>query len=483
MEGVDDMNQRTYELIAKWCAEKNGVKVVFDPKCDCPVANIKDNTITLPPSIKKENAYGALALVIHEAAHLKYTTELPHPFTDKEIEHNILNAIEDARIDRKNFLKLPNIKDFYGKFLEENKKDWDKKDLSKVPLINRVLCQAILNCEDMRKYSFKDDEAKNFDNTHGITNMVWKGMHALDIKDWDRAKEIIKEIIGKFNLPKEQEEKQAVQPVPGKPNGEIGNIEDMLRGDAAKLFSHGQEDGTSTSKVGLVAVSERTKHQFKEILNITTNQRIEDGTDLNTDNLTAFATGDIAELFEDEKVVKKRKSKIHFLLDASGSMEQKLLDGETRIAVVAGAVKELTKVLDEVRAVEGLNVGYNVNAFSRAHHELNQNDWIKSYMDCFGGGTDLVYPFGKEQEILMKDIEADGKKVIIVFTDGDVHPSQVKQIKELVLEHNQDIRVMIVGVGSSPTHDFVEEFIGDHNILTKDTADIVIMEAIMDCLM
>ena len=46
------------------------------------------------------------------------------------------------------------------------------------------------------------------------------------------------------------------------------------------------------------------------------------------------------------KIVKKKKSKIYFLLDASGSMASNLLDGQSRAKVVSKSVKKLTEILD-----------------------------------------------------------------------------------------------------------------------------------------
>ena len=107
------MNKRTFDIIAKYISSECGIRVVITPDVGGPQMSIDEKTIYLPEKIKEENALSALASLIHEAAHMKYTVEIPKSVTSNDTEHHILNAIEDVRIDKKCFYILDNIRAFY----------------------------------------------------------------------------------------------------------------------------------------------------------------------------------------------------------------------------------------------------------------------------------------------------------------------------------------------------------------------------------
>ena len=80
------MNRRTYELLAKWIAENQKVNIEFGVQG--PVADVKNNRIILPHNIKDSNVFAALAWLMHEAAHLRYT-KFPKGFSTSKEFHDI----------------------------------------------------------------------------------------------------------------------------------------------------------------------------------------------------------------------------------------------------------------------------------------------------------------------------------------------------------------------------------------------------------
>jgi len=114
------MNKRTFDIIAKYISEDLGIKVIIT-NVPGPCMSVEKKEIYLPENIQERNALSALAVLMHEAAHLKCSSKIPIDDIVKEpIDHMILNAIEDVRIDRKNMRRLPAVKGFYEKYIQEH---------------------------------------------------------------------------------------------------------------------------------------------------------------------------------------------------------------------------------------------------------------------------------------------------------------------------------------------------------------------------
>ncbi len=130
---------------------------------------------------------------------------------------------------------------------------------------------------------------------------------------------------------------------------------------------------------------------------------------LDTDNLMAYFTEDLEELFKDDAYIKCKKSKIFFLLDGSGSMDGRLLDKQMRIDVVTKCVTRIIRILKEVQATEGINIDWDVAKFEGGGCKmLSKNDWQKEYYP--GGGTALSYAFQQAIGILERDFTVDGNE-------------------------------------------------------------------------
>ena len=523
------MNTRTFEIIGKWIAKKHKISIEYKTGC-VPTANMENNHIVMPSDIPKVHQYNALTTLMHEAAHLNHSKkDLPKDLVKDSLAHDILNVIEDVRVDRKNMGILYNVGEFYKRSVAY---DIEKRKpmLDKIPLHKKVLINAIYNLEWLPEGIIQDKDAQELEQKGDIENKIEQAINQIERKDWTGVQKSIENIIkalgiqgfprmpitqvciggmgegqgdGKGKCPAcngtgkiggtnerqgTKEKGGTAQGVQGDKKGEpcpvcggSGTADCDIRGIKEAYDGSGSGQGSGSgcgnSAIGEVAMREVTRQKFKELLCIKEIHKTEDNAKLNTGSLTSFMTGDIDELFHDEEEFKVRKSKILLLLDASGSMGSMLPMGGERRAVVGGCCKELVNILTELQELEGLGVDYDVHAFTGSYHELKKENWEKRYCQL-SGGTDLINAFAKGQEFLLKDAELDGQKLIVVFTDGEVDDDEIAEMRKRILRHGAEVRCMVIGVGAELTSYFVDHIVGDLNIIAKESADQILMDAI-----
>ena len=494
------MYKRTFEVLAKYFASENGATVVFDTNGGAS-ASVDKKTIHLPKEIGSENAFSALACLAHEAAHIKYTCEIPRDIVDTAEDHDILNVIEDCRIDHKNFHLLENMYEFY---IEQAK----KIDLTKASEDQLLLINAILDDEGLRCHI--PDESMNlpmdYDKMCRISREIRKGSEQIGGCEWKKVKETIENIKNILNEGKQKQPTPEPEPEQGKGeckpnesgdktdeegskgqapnssgNGKPGkyNIDNLLHPDSCYGIGTGEGmKGSSNSNEAIspLAMSAQSEAMFKEILSIKERKTVDNGIRLDTDSLTALFTGDIKELFKEDKDIKIKKSKIVFLLDASGSMGATLIDNKARYKVVASCVDRLTKILDEVSQLEGINVDWEIGMFRGGYTILSKEHWRQDYYD--DGGTNFGNAFQQCIESLVSDYTVDGKKIIICFTDGDVYDHEIDFAKHLCQQHFKDVRAMIIGVGTQLTGHMARELLGDNIVIAEANADEVLLRTI-----
>jgi len=470
------MYRKTFEVLAKYISKKTGVAIQFDTDGGAH-ADMKNDILHLPKDIAKSHAYAAISLIMHEAAHIRHSKVIP---IDKVIktkgEFSILNAIEDIRIDNLNFRVLPNVWNFYEALIDEVKKEFDPK----TPLASRALCWCILKLENFNPKAMFGVDARAL----GMKCMepIQDALYRIDVGHWDDLRNRILEIKKILGITAKQDPPMPQVQVAGLQMG--GNVEGSpIDTDTTlhpgKVLSCGQGqgmDGGSSSAIGGLAMDEQCANQFKEILNVKERKVVDNGTYLDTDNLVAFKTGDVNALFKEEKIIKKKKSKIFFLMDASGSMSSPMLCGKSRSHVVSKAVKKMTDILDEVSSVEGLNVDWDVGAFRGSYVPLNKETWQQEYGS--GGGTNFERPFLQVMDTMLKDYTIDGKRIIVCFTDGDVYDHEIDTVKASIMRNFTDVRALVISVGSTNNSRIVKEITGDNIIVAEDNAVPVIMETI-----
>ena len=526
------MNTRTYEILGKWIGKEHNVTIKFEPNC-VPRANIKTNVITMPTDIHEDNVYAALSTLMHEAGHLNHTKkDIPEGLIKDSLQHEIFNAIEDIRVDKKNMRILYNVGEFYKEAIPYDIELRSKVDMAQIPLYKKVMINTIYELEGLQKGKIPEPEIDKFIDDNDILRKVSDTIRDIDYNHCNtlisKIEDLIK-VLGLGNVPRKPVNFNPTGAF-GQGNGEgkgtcpackgTGKIQGDKNGKSVKgtgpgsqgtqgsgggeekcpicngsgtagdipgRFSKGNEgfgggqgngDGSGNSVIGEIAMKEITKQRFKELLNIKERKTVEDMVHLNTDNITSFLTGDMDTLFCDEKVVKKKKSKILLLLDGSGSMYSSLLDKTNRQETVGGCCKQLVECLNEVSELEGLNVDYDIAGFTCSYHPFTKENWETQYTQL-SGGTDLINAFSEGQDSLLADQNIDGNRFIIVFTDGEVARDEIKEMEKRITQHGADVRCMVIGVGANITSYFSKNICKDNNIIAAESADQILMEAIM----
>jgi len=202
---------RTFEIVTKYIANNTGVTLELIPNAT-PCCYPSKKHIILPSNPKIENIYPALAVAIHEAGHIKHTTyDLSAAIKDK-VDKHLINATEDARIDRMLYQVLPNIRGFYSKLYKEV----DKEDSSQLPfevkilraLIRRYEGQPVTPGHDvlMAIYNGKLDHA--FSMVTGAQDLLEHDDGPANRKLLRRRLNALRKGIFKAKQDKEQEEKE-----------------------------------------------------------------------------------------------------------------------------------------------------------------------------------------------------------------------------------------------------------------------------------
>lgn len=191
------MNRVTFEMLAKWIAKQNNARVVFDGQATGASANVKTNEIFLPCDLKEHNILAGLALLMHEAGHLYMSKKIPPDLVKGYISRNIINVMEDIRVDNANFQKLYNIRDFYERLIKDHV--YGKKDeIAKEDLLTRCMINSILRHENFAP--LPDQEALDFSSKHNVDDVIWEGMHSIEISDYNKTVECINKIKKIFKI-------------------------------------------------------------------------------------------------------------------------------------------------------------------------------------------------------------------------------------------------------------------------------------------
>jgi Mg-chelatase subunit ChlD len=491
---------RTLEVIAKYIGERTGLRVHLQPDV-VPHADPATMEMWLPTNVTEDHIFPAVALAMHEAGHIKHTRYDAKEIVSNEDEFGVLNALEDARIDAKNFGLLPNIKSFY-KELYAHLKDKNKKLEASLPPEPLALCDCIMRYEGFHAFASKRPDVKPL--TDAIEPLFHDGVYYLDAGAFDKVRETIQKILAILNASTPQQapgdgqgqDKNSGES-PSKKSPDKGNNQapgssgkqssSNLRDTIERLTRNSSMIKTDPLKrsvgnlIDPMAMTTSTRNRFEEMLKIKEEKLIavESGA-LDTENLTAFFTEDIQELFSDSKIQRPKKSRVILVLDSSGSMMAPLWDGMPRYQVVKAAAKSVIESIESVNKCEGLCVDWEIAAFEATLIPLKRESWEYDYYPQ--GRTNIVGAFQEAQERLIKDLEITGNKIILFITDGEVKQTAVDALQDLILRNNSQIKLVIVGIGADPAGQFCKQVVENRNILDASMADQVLFEAISLCL-
>lgn len=467
------MDKKTFELLAKWCAKQHHLALEWQP-VTTPQANVKKKVIYLPEALTEEDAFPAIAITMHEAAHIRLSGHIPTgDIVDGPISKEILNACEDARINMRNFAILPNIKWFYEKLYEKQLYNKAKEFRENNPLWRRAMAQEMLRHENFPK--LPDGEASEAGSLiRGYFEQIITGIGA---QNWELVKNNVQNIMKTFKLEEPPEEGE------GGEGHASSRKEGQSEGRSLSEQAHSLNYSPTGHEVAMrespqtFSFTDVAREQFKQLLNIKEHKIKEEGLKLNTDNLPAFFTGDLEGLFIREVTVKTKKSKIIFCLDASGSMQDDAYGGGTGYDIVANGTTAMIDILDDVIQSEGLNVSYEVVAFDDKPYLLNTAQWREEYLS-HSGGTNILraYEFAADR---MKDPLIDGNRLIILITDGCVMEGEIEAVRDDIIRHGGEIKTMILGVNSNFESSFTQKLLNSNDKLlaiSKEQMEVALIE-------
>ena len=467
---------------------------------------MQTNTLYLPEDIANEHALGALALTFHEAGHLRYSGKIPiKEVAPAQSDFHILNALEDIRIDRKNFQIMRNVFNFYEYLVKDHMDLTKTKEMNfNMPEAAIRLCAGMLYLEGFRPKMEKDDE--KFLHDSGLLRVMEKGVDQIERSQYKDVAKTIQEIKKLLKIDPKQDKPNMAVTMTGDPDGkdqgegqgiavkvgsdsggkdpakgrngdpnDLSGVGKIVR--PASVWGTGKRmEGGSSIATSPLAMDEQCANQFKDILNIKEIKILEDGAILDTENLISLFTGDAQTLFKQERTVRNKKSKIMFLLDCSGSMSTPLLDQKSRYVVVKSSVQKLIAILKEVQELEGLNVDWAVSQFDDEYKSMDKDDWESHYYPS--GGTSFIRGFDGAMTEMLKDYTIEGKRIIVAFSDGDISLNEIEHVEGLIRKHHSDVRMLIVGVGSDLAGPFVKNIVGDNVVIAQDNATEVIMTSL-----
>ena len=490
--------------IIKWCSRQTGAKIVFDKEeGECPTADIHNRIIHMPKKIAVANSDVVLAILIHESMHIKHTPKWLGTLCRDPIDHFIFNALEDCRIETTAVGQLRALTFFLKKLVVDTR----RIDRSDRKLGEKVLLNIACNASKSRLCDEYEVRRAEIDNRTLITDIKDLYRRIFTVSLGKSFQSNVQDLYVKideyrkiFNMPKQDPKKEKKEPQPGNGVGggdlkaEVGEkkvqeVEKSLQREKSQYPATGCGDEETldlTELAGsLVDINEQAKARIKESLKKSVSEIIDEGTTLNCDNLTALLTGDIDDCFTDTTSVKTMRTKVYFLMDVSGSMitgkfrvpdinnENNMPNEVSRLKIAVSAFKAISEVMDEARNEYGVDLEYENFMFNQSCTKVDQ-----MYEANIGGGTNLLWAF----KVVMKAVHADdpaNKRIVCVLTDGEV--KQVEEIKQLLMQEAQDIRIVFVGIGEDASRhsDLIKK---RHSITCPEFAEATLINTFEEAL-
>ena len=496
-----EKKKQSFLAVIKWCSTEAGARVVFDPACTCPCADVDKKVITMPTRVNVRSMDSTLGTIIHEAMHIKHTPKWLNDLVRDSIDKKIFNALEDQRIETYAVGQLRALKYFLKQTILEVKRDIDQ-DLD---LGYKVLVNIAGHVSDIKVFDDYNTKRSEFDNKvmldklkkeyRSIFTVTMKKSFIENVHELYKLIDEFRKVYGFPPADPSKKEQKQVQPIVG---AGIGPYKADIRGEAngqAMQAKAGNQPAPGCGKdiegemdlsdiLMQVDLNAQAKLRIKETLKKSLETVIDEGNQLNTDNLCALLTGDIDDVFIDTKIEKKTRTKVYFLMDKSGSMDEVMnnpeagiqgLEVETKRKDLAiAAFKAVEEVILEVKDMYGMDIDYENFVFADHCEKVPSFDKINVYV---GGGTDIVHAFKKVISHVQKDDPAN-KRIVVVLTDGEIGSCDHDMV-ELINKEAQDIRVVIAGIGEAVR--YAPKLIR-HNIVSPNNAEAVLIEAFEECL-
>jgi hypothetical protein len=165
-------------------------------------------------------------------------------------------------------------------------------------------------------------------------------------------------------------------------------------------------------------------------------------------------------IFQQEQVNGEKKVRVHMMLDASGSMNEELGDGNKKLDALCRATGLVAQAVDRIKRDSGLDISLEAYAFASTHWKVKgaEERWdpyeFKSKYWRGGGSTYITKLV--EQVAAVPDEEGT-RDVCIVITDGAFDPGGKEALKEA---RDGKKKWVLVGLGDDlPDNDPMFRFV------------------------
>lgn len=217
------INKEAKSLLARLLAMEN-LNVTHDSNAETASFEFTQRTLTLP-ILKEMNGFHYDAFIAHEISHALHTPPREYQRVGKETNGNIVNIVEDARIERLVQNKYPGTrKDFYLAYEDFAKPEKDlfglkDKNLEEASTIDRI--NLFFKIGKFIKVPFKQEEQK-------FVKMV---DDAITFADVEKASKAIYEYM------KETKQPMPPEPQEGNENGDGDSMGESSGGDGSAGFT------------------------------------------------------------------------------------------------------------------------------------------------------------------------------------------------------------------------------------------------------
>lgn len=460
--------------IAKWASKECGMRVRFSGNDQ--TIKIEGNSIIAPREIPLELVKYYSKEIMHMCLHKTMTPSFLQNLGKDSLEKRIIHSVEDARINKIVAKKMNGfpflIADAYQDihFITQEES-------------NAASCLGLISNNEMfkarptsfKKFLFDFFNAK-FKDTEKVVDLGIKAAELFDkaitsLSKKDSEKylkyiEYIKDLLKEEDEKKESEKEGDKTKTEGhggkekqKYNSEFTESspsnKDPLNKDSGKGSDKSEHNINMTDYEDEISLSEETRQRVKEELKQKIKHEVEGLKELNTNNLMSFFTGEVDDLFKEDTHLKEYKTKVFFLLDASGSMDSEVESSSNMVEsgqnkqsftltdMIKISMDPVVNIIKEVMQ-ESYSIDYDIYPFSSTLLPKLNN--VSSLTN--GGGTDLSSSLNKLFSIIKESADYD-RKLVVVCTDGEIDDADMASLSKNLKQKDDDIRITFLLIRTS----------------------------------
>lgn len=178
------------------------------------------------------------------------------------------------------------------------------------------------------------------------------------------------------------------------------------------------------------------------------------------------------------------KTRVHFLVDISGSMGDRLdynEDEGSKHKMAAQAVVNICKAIEKGINMDGLEIEYGIFGFDDTAHKIKDFDQALNEQEIVRalsprGGTNPTQVIQDVEEKYQPD-NARTKQVVFMLTDGQFGQDSYRYLEQRLGGH---IKWVFLGIGADIRDDKSREVFGKYNIMRGKDMKKALGKALMD---